>query len=121
MPLPFVAAGALASFAAGAVLVKYNQNQYNAKITELEGYYTRLSTYLDRMVELKEQIFDFWQDEDGRKAAIALQLQIESTQTTMDQLMGSINSYKTIVAELDVTKTQVSGDVDAAIQALGGK
>ena len=55
-----------------SVIINYTKKDYDAKITELQGYYDLLSSHLEKLNGLKSQIFDFWNDENARKTAQTL-------------------------------------------------
>lgn len=102
-----------------AITVNYEKAQYQAKITELEGYNNQLSEHLSRMEELKSRIFDFWDDENGRKAGQALAQQIRHVQSTKDKTTEMINFYKSTIEEIDGVNLNVSGLLESAISILG--
>lgn len=115
-------AGTAAAFAAGSIVINYSKAQYTEKITELEGYYAMLQEHLNRMEELKTQMFDFWDDEDARTAAKALQEQIIKVKNQMEYTALTLTNFRTTVAEMDSTKSLVGSDLEKAISAvLGGK
>ena len=58
------------------VILKYTKAQYDAKITELQGYLNELKDHREKMVGLREQMYNFWDDPNARKAGEALNIQI---------------------------------------------
>ena len=44
------------------VILKYTKAQYDAKITELQGYLNELKDHREKMVGLREQMYNFWDD-----------------------------------------------------------
>ena len=55
-----------------AVVLKYTQSTYDAKITELEGYLSQLQDHYDRLEALKADMYNFWNDDNSIKAGEAL-------------------------------------------------
>ena len=53
-------------------IIKYVQSQYEAKIAELEQYYILLQQHLNKMENLKENMFQFWDDDNARQAGQVL-------------------------------------------------
>ena len=43
------------------ITVRYTKAQYMARITELEGYHGQLQQHLEKLEELREQVFVFWE------------------------------------------------------------
>ena len=41
------------------VILKYTKAQYDAKITELQGYLNELKDHREKMVGLREQMYNF--------------------------------------------------------------
>lgn len=111
-------AGTGAAVAASGIVLNYSKAQYNEKITELESYYSMLETHLSRMEELKSQMYEFWNDEDARNAARALQEQIDRVKTQMLHTSLTLTSFRTTVTEMDSTKSLVGSDLEKAISAV---
>lgn len=99
--------------------IKYSQAQYQAKLTELEGYHQMLAEHLSKMQELKSKMSDFWDDENGRKAALALHNEIQSVQTTMDRTKQTITFYQSTIDKLDGSNLDVGNILGDAITILG--
>lgn len=51
------------------ITVRYTKAQYMARITELEGYHGQLQQHLEKLEELREQVFVFWEDANAEKSA----------------------------------------------------
>ena len=49
------------------ITVRYTKAQYMARITELEGYHGQLQQHLEKLEELREQVFVFWEDANAEK------------------------------------------------------
>lgn len=102
------------------VILKYAKGEYQAKISELEGYYNQLTQHLDRMNELKEGMFNFWNDDRARKAGILLTSEINSVRNAMDRTHDMINFYKSAVAKFDGSISSVEDVLEAAQYIVGG-
>lgn len=101
-----------------ALTIKYTKSQYLSKITELEGYYAQLETHLNRMSELKEQMFNFWNDEKAQKAGLILNSQIRQVKSTMDQVSSSLIFYKSTVEKLDGADINALDLIEGAISMI---
>lgn len=102
-----------------ALIVKYSQAQYQAKITELEGYYNQLSQHLATMQDLKNQMYTFWEDENAQKAGQVLAEEIRHVTTTMDRTHETIAFYKSSIEKLDGVNVDVGGLFQDALSVLG--
>ena len=56
-------------------VLKYTKAQYEAKISELENLLGQLKDHREKMATLKDQMFNFWDDPNARKAGEALAVQ----------------------------------------------
>ena len=102
-----------------SLLIKYTKAQYQAKITELEGYYQQLEQHLTRMQDLKGQIFSFWNDANAQKTGQILAAQIRNVQTCMDRTNDTLIFYKAAIEKLDGADLSVSDLLDEALSVLG--
>lgn len=103
-----------------AVMIKYTAAQYEEKIAELEGYYNQLATHQDRMVALKEKMYDFWEDENARTTGRILEAKIRLVQNAMDTTSATLNQYRTAVKELDATNGLISDTLEKLLIGLLG-
>ena len=103
-----------------AFLLSYSKAEYQAKITELEGYYAQLSQHLERMEQLKSEMFNYWNDEAARKAGLILSSEIRSVRSTMDSTSDMINFYKSAVEKFDGTNASIQDLLDEASFVVGG-
>ena len=101
-----------------AVVIKYTKAQYQAKIDELEAYYSELARHLTNLENLKSQMFDFWNDENARKAADSLVNTIVKVKGEMNYTREMIIMYKNIVAKLDSTNASMSDLLEEASSIL---
>ena len=96
------------------------QSQYEAKIAELEQYYILLQQHLNKMENLKENMFQFWDDDNARQAGQVLTLTIRQVTSSMTMTQETLAFYKSAVAKLGATKSVTSGLLDSALQLLSG-
>lgn len=101
-----------------AVVIKYTKAQYQAKIDELEAYYSELARHLTNLENLKSQMFDFWNDENARKAADSMVNTIAKVKGEMNYTREMIIMYKNIVAKLDSTNASMSDLLEEASSML---
>ena len=81
-------------------IIKYVQSQYEAKIAELEQYYILLQQHLNKMESLKENMFQFWDDDNARQAGQVLTLTIRQVTSSMTMTQETLAFYKSAVAKL---------------------
>ncbi len=103
-----------------AFSVSYTQAQYQGKITELEGYYKQLELHLGRMQELKNQMFDFWNDPNAQTTGQILAVEIRAVQTAMDRTADTITFYKSTIDKMDGANLSVADILADALGLLGG-
>ena len=101
-----------------AVVIKYTKAQYQAKIDELEAYYSELARHLTNLENLKSQMFDFWNDENARKAEDSLVNTIAKLKGELNYTREMIIMYKNIVAKLDSTNASMSDLLEEASSML---
>lgn len=94
--------------------------RYEAKIAELEQYYILLQQHLNKMENLKENMFQFWDDDNARQAGQVLTLTIRQVTSSMTMTQETLAFYKSAVAKLGATKSVTSGLLDSALQLLSG-
>lgn len=103
-----------------AFILKYSKAQYQAKITELEGYYAQLEQHLQKMEELKSQMFTFWDDKNAQTTGQILAIEIRSVRSAMDRTNDMLTFYKSAVEKLGGTDGAVGDLLQDALSLLGG-
>lgn len=104
-----------------SVTIKYTKAQYQAKITELEGYYALLEQHLSSMENLKESMFQFWEDENARTTGMILNGEIEQVKKAMTRTSDLLIFYKSSVEKLsgaDASVRDLLGDALSIITGL---
>ncbi len=100
------------------MIIKYTKQQYQAKVTELEGFYNQLVTHEGRMTELKSEMFQFWDDPNAQKTAQILTSQLQHVHNAMDQIAATISFYKSAIDKLSATGTIVDSILEKALGIL---
>ena len=103
-----------------AFILNYSKAEYQAKITELEGYYAQLGQHLERMENLKSEMFNYWNDEAARKAGLILSSEIRSVRSAMDSTSDMMNFYKSAVEKFNGTIASIQDLLDEANFVVGG-
>lgn len=102
-----------------AFVLSYSKAVYEAKITELEGYYAQLSTHLESMQALQKEMYNYWNDEAARKAGIILSSEIRSVRNAMDSTTDVMTLYKEAVKKFDGTNQAIQDLLDDAAYVVG--
>lgn len=103
-------------------IVKYTKAQYQAKITELEGYYAQLEQHLTNMENLKDNMFQFWDDENARTTGKILNATIRQVQNAMTRTSDLLIFYKSAIEKMsgaDSTAKELLDDAFSVISSLG--
>ena len=100
-------------------IVRYTKAQYQAKITELQGYYSQLESHLSTMEGLKEQMYQFWDDENARTTGTALASEIRQVKNAMDRTKDMLSFYKGSIEKLDAANISVGSTITEALGILG--
>ena len=102
------------------MIIKYAKGVYLQKVTELESHYNLLSTHLERMNGLKEQMYQFWNDKHARDMAQVLTEEIRKVQTAMDRTRELIGVYKGCIEHLDGSDLSVTDTLQSLLSMLTG-
>ncbi len=98
--------------------VKYTQAQYNAKLTELEGYHSQLASHLQTMESLKSSMYQFWNDDNARKTGEALAAEIRQVKNAMTRTSDLITFYKSSVERMNAANSSAGSVVGEALDVL---
>lgn len=102
-----------------SIAIHYTKAQYEAKITELDGYRKMLDNHYQTMEGLKSKIPEFWDDENARTAAQVLQLQMRHVRNSMDRTDDMLTFYRSAVQKLDGANLNVGSMLQDALGVLG--
>ena len=100
------------------IILKYTESQYMEKITELEGYHSRLSEHLTRMEELRDQISSFWDDDNAKKAYMALVKECTNVRYAMEMTNNVLMIYKKVVSDMSSADAALDSLLEEAISAI---
>ena len=100
------------------MILNYTKKDYLAKITELETYHDLLDRHLDILRGLKSEMFNFWDDEEGRKTAEVLNLIIKHTATTMTDIQETLALYRSNVEKLGGASESGDNILDTVLELL---
>lgn len=100
------------------LIIKYDKALYEAKITELQGYWNQLDGHLATMKDLKKQMFEFWNDETSEKVGLTLSEKIRVVKSTMDQTQQTIDFYRAAVQKLEGSNIGALGAADDALSIV---
>lgn len=98
--------------------LKYEQSQYEAKFSELEGYFKLLSEHKDRMETLRSQMYDFWNDKNTQKVAEVLLEQIHQVENAMDRTKEMMIFYSKTVNIMGGASSAIQTELDNALKIL---
>lgn len=104
--------------AGAGIVLKFDKATYLAKITELEGLYKQLEQHLGTMEKLKQEMFNFWNDDEGREAGKVLTEQIRILRNSMDKINQTLTFYRSAVDELSSAKTAAGTAIGTALELL---
>lgn len=103
-----------------AFILKYSKAQYQAKISELEGYYAQLEQHLQRMEDLKSEMYNFWNDKNAQTTGQILAIEIRAVRSAMDRTNDMLTFYKSAVDKLGGTDSAVGDLLQEALNLLSG-
>lgn len=101
------------------IVVNYTKSQYEAKISELEGYYKQLEQHLQRMEGLREKMFQFWDDPNARTVGSVLEIQIRQVRNASARTMDMLTFYRNAVSQLDASSSLSNEILEGALSVLG--
>jgi len=119
-----ITAAATAGMAVHNYVFNHSKKQYVAKISEIEGLKSQLEAHHTKLIELREQIPYFWDDDNAKATAEALQLTIEKVNHhmhTADMILRTLNQT---VTEFDLSQGEIKGlieDAFASLSSIGDK
>lgn len=103
-----------------SLIIKYTQAQYKAKITELEGYESELESHLEKLKDLRSQMFNFWEDQNAQEVGNVLNLEIRSVERMMAQTKDSLRFYRSSVDKLSGADVSAASMIKDALGLLSG-
>lgn len=109
--------GSLGKLGTGFVF-NYTKDVYENKISELETSIARLNEHLDTLRDLKSQIPQFWEDDNARETAQALDKTIRKVEQQMSTAESLMQTLRTAVNSLDSSKEELHKSIEDALGLL---
>jgi len=100
------------------IIVKYTKAQYEAKITQIEGHLNQLAQKKERLIELRDQLVAFWDDDNSPKVYQCLNTIIGNVNNTMTRAEDVLIGLRALVQKLDGTNIDVGSMLGEALSAL---
>lgn len=97
---------------ASGFLFNYTKNEYEEKISELQGYVTELEGHLSDMESLKGRISNFWADDNALSVHRELERTIDETRKQMKTAKETMDTLKIVVDELDKSKGEITDTLE---------
>lgn len=97
---------------ASGFLFNYTKNEYEEKISELQGYITELEGHLSDMERLRGRISQFWADDNSLSVYRELERTIEETRKQMKTAKETMDTLKIVVDELDKSKGEMTDTLE---------
>lgn len=113
-----IAIGATLGLAGQGFLFNYTKDQYEVKVSELEGLLARLKEHLSRLQELRSQLPQFWEDDTAQKTGEALDKTIKQVIDAMNLSENLLSTYKTVIESLGGSKETLSELITDALGVL---
>lgn len=100
--------------AASGFIFNYTKSKYEAKITVMEGLLADLEGHKAELEVLKEEIPQFWNDDNAYETKLVLDSTIRSVEHSMFMVKQSLETLRTVVNELDGSKEELHNHVTQA-------
>ena len=105
---------------AGNFIFNYSKNEYIQKINELERFIARLKEHMEKLKELRGQVFEFWEDEDARNTCRVLDDTILEVETETMNAERLCTNYRTTVDSMSGAQGVLGQSIQDALAALTG-
>lgn len=102
-----------------AAIIKYSKSVYEQKISKMEAYAKELQVHLTTLESLKNQVRNFWDDEQGSRYLSAITDQILKVRDSLDQISSLRATYSDILAELTNSSSMIDGVIEDVTSAVG--
>lgn len=99
-------------------VIKYDKGVYQAKVTELKSYHKELDTHLTKLKELREQMFQFWDDDEAQKVGQVLNQMIRRVENAMGMTNDQIRLYESSIEKFDAANISAGQSIDDALSIL---
>lgn len=116
--LAAAAAGAIIGKAASGYVFNYTKSLYETRIAELERLIGRLKEHLVQLESYRDEMPQFWNDENARKTALALDETILSVKRAMGTAEGLARALKGTVDSLGGSNSALQNSIEDALNFL---
>ena len=99
-------------------IFNYEKEKYQAKINEIEALKAKLSAHLSELMNLRDQIPQFWDDDNAYETAQALDVTIDRVKHHMNTADSVLRTLNETVAEFDRSNDGVKGLINDALALL---
>lgn len=100
------------------LMINYTKSQYDEKVQELQSYAQKLNTHLNNLEGYKNQIRNYWSDEEAEKYQSALNMQIKAIKNALNRVDSLKGIYERTSQELSEQKSKSSAALDEAKQLI---
>ena len=101
-----------------SIIIRYSKSIYETKIGQLEGYANQLQAHLQTLEGLKDQVKNFWDDDEAADYLTTLSTQIIAVRNALDQTNRTKMMYEEVKGDLDKTQAATSGLLSEAGQII---
>ena len=101
------------------ILIKYSKSVYQAKINQLNAYLTQLNAHLQTLETYRDQLGQFWADEDAREYSTTITTSIISVRQAANRVNELQLLYTGIVDQLTKSSTVVDTLLESAKSIAG--
>lgn len=99
-------------------MLKYEAAIYQGKIDQLTEYGNLLKGHLDKLVEYKAQLAEFWDDAQGMEIAKGISNAIQTTESSLNYISIQLGYYKKLVNEYSGASAEVQQNIDNMLQSI---
>lgn len=100
--------------------LNYKKAEYESVINQLDTYYSQLSTHLETLEGLKDQINEFWINKSAEESIEALREIIKDVKAKMDEIQQKQAYLKSVIEQIDAKDENNSNLIEEALKVLKG-
>ena len=103
-----------------SLVLKYKKAEYENRINTLKDYLARLTTRLENLENYKEQIKEYWEDENADKLYSSLSEMIRSVKSSIERTNTCISMCENTINTVDAGNAGVGEMLGNALKVLAG-
>ena len=103
-----------------SIIIRYTQSVYQNKVNNLMNLHGELQTHLANLEGYRDQIKNFWNDDEGMAYYNLVNTEIRAVKNAMNRVQNLHTIYSDSVDELNSAKTATSGLLEEAGSILSG-